>query len=210
MTHRPNLHVPLLERRWKLGTRGVFIRPPRRPLFIATPVYARTLSASLRRVATATTYRTTPLDELLNNRVAVGLLALADARRRILTVVKNGARGDAGRARYRAWAELLKRTFDIDVLDCPKCHGRMAAGDDSRWQQPPTRQACRTALLSTRTSWWGLDARRTQPTCQVSPITYAKTARCVCQVVSDPELERCERATETRDIHSDIVRYNER
>jgi hypothetical protein len=26
---------------------------------------------------------------------------------------------------YRAWAELLKRTFDIDVLDCPKCHGRM-------------------------------------------------------------------------------------
>jgi hypothetical protein len=28
-------------------------------------------------------------------------------------------------SRYRAWAELLKRTFDIDVLDCPKCHGRM-------------------------------------------------------------------------------------
>jgi Putative transposase len=26
---------------------------------------------------------------------------------------------------YRAWAELLKRTFDIDVLACPKCHGRM-------------------------------------------------------------------------------------
>jgi Putative transposase/Transposase zinc-binding domain len=26
---------------------------------------------------------------------------------------------------YRAWAELLKRTFDIDVLDCPNCHGRM-------------------------------------------------------------------------------------
>ena len=26
---------------------------------------------------------------------------------------------------YRAWAELLKRTFDIDVLECPKCHGRM-------------------------------------------------------------------------------------
>jgi hypothetical protein len=26
---------------------------------------------------------------------------------------------------YRGWAELLKRTFDIDVLDCPKCHGRM-------------------------------------------------------------------------------------
>src|SRR4051812_2881689 len=28
-------------------------------------------------------------------------------------------------AHYRAWAELLRRTFDIDVLDCPKCHGRM-------------------------------------------------------------------------------------
>ena len=26
---------------------------------------------------------------------------------------------------YRAWAELLKRSFDIDVLECPKCHGRM-------------------------------------------------------------------------------------
>jgi hypothetical protein len=28
-------------------------------------------------------------------------------------------------ARYRPWAELLKRTFQIDVLCCPKCHGRM-------------------------------------------------------------------------------------
>ena len=26
---------------------------------------------------------------------------------------------------YRAWAELLKRTFDVDVLHCPKCNGRM-------------------------------------------------------------------------------------
>jgi Putative transposase len=26
---------------------------------------------------------------------------------------------------YRGWAELLKRTFDIDVLQCPSCHGRM-------------------------------------------------------------------------------------
>jgi hypothetical protein len=23
------------------------------------------------------------------------------------------------------WSELLKRTFGIDVLECPKCHGRM-------------------------------------------------------------------------------------
>jgi hypothetical protein len=26
---------------------------------------------------------------------------------------------------YRGWAELLKRTFDQDVLQCPRCHGRM-------------------------------------------------------------------------------------
>jgi hypothetical protein len=26
---------------------------------------------------------------------------------------------------YRPWAELLKRTFDVDVLACPTCHGRM-------------------------------------------------------------------------------------
>jgi hypothetical protein len=26
---------------------------------------------------------------------------------------------------YRGWAELLKRTFDQDVLECPSCSGRM-------------------------------------------------------------------------------------
>jgi len=26
---------------------------------------------------------------------------------------------------YWPWADLLRRTFDVDVLDCPKCHGRM-------------------------------------------------------------------------------------
>ena len=26
---------------------------------------------------------------------------------------------------YRPWAELLKRSFAIDALECPKCHGRM-------------------------------------------------------------------------------------
>jgi hypothetical protein len=26
---------------------------------------------------------------------------------------------------YRPWAELLKRTFDVDVLECPTCRGRM-------------------------------------------------------------------------------------
>jgi hypothetical protein len=28
-------------------------------------------------------------------------------------------------SRYRPWAQLLKRTFDIDVLQCPRCQGRM-------------------------------------------------------------------------------------
>jgi hypothetical protein len=29
------------------------------------------------------------------------------------------------RSPYRPWAELLKRTFDVDVLACPRCEGRM-------------------------------------------------------------------------------------
>jgi hypothetical protein len=29
------------------------------------------------------------------------------------------------RCGYRPWAELLKRTFDVDVLACPTCRGRM-------------------------------------------------------------------------------------
>jgi hypothetical protein len=33
---------------------------------------------------------------------------------------KPRARGD-----YRPWAELLRRTFGVDVLQCPKCKGRM-------------------------------------------------------------------------------------
>ena len=28
-------------------------------------------------------------------------------------------------SRYRFWAELLMRTFGQDVLECPRCHGRM-------------------------------------------------------------------------------------
>ena len=32
---------------------------------------------------------------------------------------------------YRPWAELLKRTFDVDVLQCPKCKGRMTLIADS-------------------------------------------------------------------------------
>jgi hypothetical protein len=30
-----------------------------------------------------------------------------------------------GGCRYRPWAELLKRTFGIDVLECPRCRGRL-------------------------------------------------------------------------------------
>ena len=38
-----------------------------------------------------------------------------------------------GAPSYRPWAELLARTFAVDVLACPKCHGRMrllAMGED--------------------------------------------------------------------------------
>src|SRR5206468_8649508 len=33
----------------------------------------------------------------------------------------------AGRARPRGylWAQLTRRTFEIDVLDCPRCDGRL-------------------------------------------------------------------------------------
>ena len=33
-----------------------------------------------------------------------------------------GRKGPGG---YRPWAELLARTFAVDVLACPSCHGRM-------------------------------------------------------------------------------------
>jgi hypothetical protein len=35
----------------------------------------------------------------------------------------HGAR--SGGSHYRPWAELLKRTFEVDVLQCPRCKGRM-------------------------------------------------------------------------------------
>ena len=31
----------------------------------------------------------------------------------------------AGPNTYRAWADLLRRTFAVDVLECPGCKGRM-------------------------------------------------------------------------------------
>jgi hypothetical protein len=28
-------------------------------------------------------------------------------------------------ARYWAWADLMRRAFDVDVLACPRCSGRL-------------------------------------------------------------------------------------
>ena len=43
------------------------------------------------------------------------------------------ARAEPDRTRpaggYRPWAELLARTFAVDVLACPRCHGRMRMGE---------------------------------------------------------------------------------
>ena len=35
------------------------------------------------------------------------------------------AQSDAARSRRLAWAELMKRVFAIDVLECPRCRGPM-------------------------------------------------------------------------------------
>ena len=35
------------------------------------------------------------------------------------------AKKEAGPNTYRAWADLLRRTFAVDVLECPGCKGRM-------------------------------------------------------------------------------------
>ena len=32
---------------------------------------------------------------------------------------------DTQRARRLSWAQLLRRVWSLDVLDCPRCHGRM-------------------------------------------------------------------------------------
>ena len=34
-------------------------------------------------------------------------------------------RGGAARSRYWTWAALMRRAFDLDVLRCPRCGGRM-------------------------------------------------------------------------------------
>ena len=35
------------------------------------------------------------------------------------------AKPDRARPKYRAWADLMRRAFEADVLSCPRCRGRM-------------------------------------------------------------------------------------
>lgn len=52
------------------------------------------------------------------------------------------------RGTYGPWADLLARTFGIDVLDCPRCHGRMKL---VAMLTEPTRDP---ALLRPRSAAW--------------------------------------------------------
>ena len=57
-----------------------------------------------------------------------GVLASARAwRSRPVPGPTGSSANDPGprRPAYRPWAELLKRAFEVDVLACPRCHGRM-------------------------------------------------------------------------------------
>jgi hypothetical protein len=50
----------------------------------------------------------------------------SDAPSGVCPVAEEG-RDSAGQPRHRfyLWAELMRRTFGIDVLDCPRCGGRL-------------------------------------------------------------------------------------
>jgi len=73
--------------------------------------------------------------ELAAARVRRGVLASASPQRSRIAPVPAASAApvtDADehpalrrRSTYRPWAELLKRTFDVDVLSCPSCGGRM-------------------------------------------------------------------------------------
>ena len=38
---------------------------------------------------------------------------------------REDAKPDRARPKYRAWADLMRRAFEADVLTCPRCGGRM-------------------------------------------------------------------------------------
>ena len=38
---------------------------------------------------------------------------------------REDATGRRARPKYRAWADLMRRAFEADVLSCPRCRGRM-------------------------------------------------------------------------------------
>jgi hypothetical protein len=58
--------------------------------------------------------------------VAYGRAATEDTDARTLGAVPGpAAEGPASKVRYWSWAALMRRTFEIDVLACPRCGGRL-------------------------------------------------------------------------------------
>ncbi|MEM6531669.1 MAG: transposase [Myxococcota bacterium] len=53
-----------------------------------------------------------------------GILAPAASYREFVVPSRRGERGESRRRNY-SWAELMARVFEHDVLECPKCGGRM-------------------------------------------------------------------------------------
>ena len=55
------------------------------------------------------------------------MLAPAARWRSLVVPVKEeaGGCGHAPHARWIPWAELMKRTFGVDALRCPRCEGRL-------------------------------------------------------------------------------------
>jgi len=49
----------------------------------------------------------------------------ASAAARVEAVRSPAADARGSRARRLAWAELLRRVFAVDVLECPRCGGRL-------------------------------------------------------------------------------------
>jgi hypothetical protein len=92
---------------------------------------------------------------------------------------------------YRAWAELLKTTFEIDVLECPNCHGHMkllamitAGNSIERYlaklgEATPATGRCPTQiglLLPTRWSFAGGDLAHARGRMRAYPSAAARRA----------------------------------